>query len=190
MDIVRARAEHGEAIAALFERTDCPCYCRYWDFPGDARAWQDRCANDRKRSRAELLTALETEGELLGVVALEAGSVVGWLRLASPERLHKQYEGRLYRNLPCFGGDRSRVLAVACFLVDEERRRSGIARALLHEAISLARESGAQQLEAFPRGADDVSDAEHWLGPQRIYQDEGFEVVNDFRPYPVMRLAL
>lgn len=189
MQVVRARAEHGEAIAALFERTDCPCYCRYWDFPGDARAWQDRCANDRKRSRSELLAALETE-ELLGVVALEADKVTGWLRLASPERLRKQYEGRLYRNLPCFGGDRVHVLAVACFLVDDQRRRSGLARALLHEGIQQARASGAKQLEAFPRGAEDVSDAEHWLGPQRLYLDEGFEVVNDFRPYPVMRLAL
>jgi GNAT superfamily N-acetyltransferase len=190
MQVVRASAEHGEAIALLFERTDCPCYCRYWDFPGDGRAWQDRCANDRNRSRAELLAALESEGELFGVVALDEGKVVGWLRLASPETMRKQYEGRLYRNLPCFGGDRSNVLAVACFLVDEERRRSGVARALLREGIQLARARGAKQLEAFPRGADDVSDAEHWLGPQRIYQDEGFEIVNDFRPYPVMRLAL
>lgn len=189
MQIVVARHEHAEAIAALFERTDCPCYCRYWDFPGDARAWQDRCANSRSTSRVELFTALEREA-LLGLVALDDGKVVGWLRLAPPDQLKKQYEGRLYKNLPCFSGERDKVLAVACFLVDEERRKAGVARALLREGISLARKRGAKVLEAFPRGADDVSDAEHWLGPQSLYAAEKFEVVHDFRPYPVVRLAL
>ncbi len=189
MLVTRARAEHAEAVAALFERVDCPCYCRYWDFQGDGRAWQDRCANDRAQSRAELLDALQGD-DLFGLVAVEDDRVVGWMRLATPERMQKQYEGRLYRNLPCFSGDRSGVLAVACFLVDEERRKSGVARALLGRAIELARESGARSLEAFPRGAEDVSDAEHWLGPPRLYAEYGFEVVSDFRPYPVVRLAL
>lgn len=189
MDVVRASHEHAEAIAALFERCDCPCYCRYWDFPGDARAWQDRCANARGTSRAELFAALEAES-VLGLVALSEGQVLGWLRLASPREMHKQYEGRLYRNLPCFGGARDGVLAIACFLVDEQHRRAGVARALLVEAITLARSSGASALEAFPRGADDVSDAEHWLGPQSLFLGQRFEVVHDFRPYPVLRLTL
>mgnify|MGYP001496042538 CR=1 FL=1 len=80
--VERVGAEHAEALAALFERVDCPCYCRYWDFPGDARQWQDRCANARGVNRTELLEALATAnaaGEgLLGLVALAAdGSCVG-----------------------------------------------------------------------------------------------------------------
>src|SRR5690606_7145866 len=85
----RAGAEHAAAVAALFDRVGCPCYCRYWDFPGDAREWQNRCANDRPTSRDELTAALAaptgSANDLLAVVALCAHEdeqrCVGWMRL-------------------------------------------------------------------------------------------------------------
>lgn len=194
--IERAGSEHADALAALFERADCPCYCRYWDFPGDHRQWQDRCANDRAVSRQELLEALNAAASdphgLFGLVALDAaGTCVGWMRIERPARLHKQYEGRLYRGLPCFN-DRppEAVLAIACFLVDEDWRHSGVATKLLAHGIQLAQSAGARFIEAFPRRAENIRDEEHWLGPPSLYEKAGFVVVHDFAPYPVLRLDL
>lgn len=193
--VERVGAEHAEALAALFERVDCPCYCRYWDFPGDARQWQDRCANARGVNRTELLEALATAnaaGEgLIGLVALAAdGSCVGWMRLERPGRMGKLYDGRLYRGLPCLTGERRDVLTVACFLVDEAWRRRGVARRLLQEALEVATAAGARALEAFPRRAEGVSDAEHWMGPPALYEELGFTVLHELGPYPVMRREL
>ncbi len=192
MRIERADASHGPGLIALFERADCPCYCRYWDFPGDKRDWQNRCANNRETSKAELRTALAT-GDISGVVALldePPGTVIGWSRIAPVAHLGKSYEGQLYRGLPCFSGDRSRVFAMACFLVDPDHRRTGVARALLSHAIEMARAAGATAVEALPCGVEGIPDEQHWLGPPQMYEEAGFQVVHEFRPYPVLRLTL
>jgi hypothetical protein len=34
-----ARPEHARAIAELFEREGCACFCRWWHFEGDKNAW-------------------------------------------------------------------------------------------------------------------------------------------------------
>jgi GNAT superfamily N-acetyltransferase len=101
----------------------------------------------------------------------------------------KLYQGRLYRGLPCFSGDRASVATVSCFLIEPEWRRQGVASELLGAAIEGARTAGFAALEALPRGATDVSDEEQWMGPASLYEQAGFAKVHDFSPYPVYRLA-
>jgi GNAT superfamily N-acetyltransferase len=118
------------------------------------------------------------------------GKVVGWMKIVPAARVRKLYEQRAYRGLPCFGGDRSGVYSVGCFLVDEEERRKGVARGLLGAGIELARRAGATQIEAFPRRAELVSDDQLFMGPFSIFEQYGFRIVNDFAPYPVLRLEV
>ncbi len=184
--VERASAEHLTGLVGLFRRADCPCFCAYYGFSGDHRAWQDRQANHARESEVELA------GELAGgrgrlFVALRAADVVGWLRIDEPARLSKIYDGRLYRGLPCFSGDREGIWAVGCFLVAPEERRRGVARRLLSFALDCLEREGARAVEAFPRGASDVSDGEQFTGPLALYQEFGFERLTDFAPYPVLR---
>jgi len=189
--VVTASAEHAGPLAELFARSDVACHCRYWHFPGDTNAWLARCAHEPGASRAEMNAALESaSGEMSGVVALDGDRAVGWLKLAAATSVPKVYEQRLYRKLPCFGGDREGVLTVGCLLVDPERRKIGVARALLRGAVEHAAAIGARAIEAFPRRAEDLRDADAWMGPFSLFAREGFEIVNDFGPYPVMRLTL
>jgi GNAT superfamily N-acetyltransferase len=191
---VRAAAEHAGAVAALFERVGCPCFCRYWDFAGDAKQWQNRCANDSDVSRRELceaLTAPEPGAELLALAAFDAEDrCVGWMRLERPSRMDKAYQGRLYRGLPCFDGPREGVVTVACFLVDEPWRERGVAGRLLERGVELARSLGFRAVEALPRRAEGVPAEQHWMGPPSLLERRGFRVVHDFEPYPVLRLEL
>jgi GNAT superfamily N-acetyltransferase len=188
---VEATAAHGEALAALFERTEVPCHCRYWHFTGTTNEWLDRCAHDVARNRSEMLAALDSgSAEMSGVVALAGTAAVGWLKLAPAASVPKLYAQRLYRRLPCFDGPREGVFAIGCFLVDPARRRSGVAEALLARAIPLAREKGGRAIEAFPRRAEAISDGEAWNGPFSLFGRAGFEIVHDFAPYPVLRLTL
>ena len=189
MRVERAVGAHAEVINELFERTDCPCHCQYFGFSGDHRQWQMRCANDRATNRLGLAADLQEE-KLTALVALNGDQAVGWMRIDQPHHLSKTYEGRLYRGLPCFSGDRDSVWSIACFLVDKNFRRRGVAAAMLGAAIEVARSLGATALEGLPRGAHDVSDEEQWTGPQTLYERAGFAVVSHFAPYPVYRLAL
>jgi GNAT superfamily N-acetyltransferase len=185
----RAEPGHGEPLAQLFASNGYGCYCRYWHFGGNAREWLARCFHAPEENRAELLGALAARSpEASGMVAWNgAGELVGWLKLAPAAILSKVYEQRLYKGLPCFGGDRSRVWTVGCLFVREDQRRQGIGRALLSGAIDAARSEGAASLEAFPRSDVDVADAALMMGPLALFIEAGFRVVHDFTPYPVLR---
>jgi GNAT superfamily N-acetyltransferase len=186
-----AGRDHAAGLSELFARSETACHCRYWHFSGDKNAWLDRMANFSETNRLEMAAALEcASGEMAGVVALDAHRVVGWLKLSAAASLPKLYEQRLYRSLPCFSGSRDGVYAIGCVLVDPERRRRGVARALVRGAVERARKLGASAVEAFPRRAEGVADAELWLGPYSLFVEAGFEVVHDFAPYPVLRLHL
>jgi GNAT superfamily N-acetyltransferase len=186
-----ARAEHAAGLSDLFSRSGVACHCRYWHFQGDTNSWLDRLAHASERNRAEMIAAIECGSpEMTGVIALEDHRVVGWLKLAPVKSLQKLYTQRLYRNLPCFSGQRDGIVTIGCVFVEPDHRRRGIARALLQGAVDSARASGARAVEALPRRADDVNDAELWMGPYRIFLDAGFAIVHDFAPYPVLRLTL
>lgn len=187
----QARPEHAAGLVELFSRSEVPCHCRYWHFAGDKNAWLDRMANSSDRNRADMIAALECGGEdMTGLVAMSNRRVVGWLKLSKAVSLPKLYAQRLYRNLPCFSGARDGVLTIGCVLVDPGFRRRGVARALLEGAVDAARALRGSAIEAFPRRAEGVADAELWLGPYSLFVGAGFEVVHDFAPYPVLRLTL
>jgi GNAT superfamily N-acetyltransferase len=188
---VEAGAQHGPLLVELFRRAEVPCHCRYWHFPGGTNPWLDRCAHATDVNRSEFLAALaEGNGEASGVVALDGELAVGWLKLAPATAVQKLYAQRLYRGLPCFTGARDGVFTVGCMLVDPRVRRTGIARALLDRAVEIARSRGGTAIEAFPRRAEGISDAEAFTGPLSVFVEQGFEIVHDFAPYPVMRLVL
>jgi GNAT superfamily N-acetyltransferase len=184
-----AGPEHAEAMLELFERTGTPCHCQYWHFDGDKNAWLDRLFHAPELNRAAFVQNLSQRGPH-GIVALDSARAVGWMKLCPAETVPKLYAQRLYRGLPCFNGPRDGVLTVGCLLVDDALRRRGVARALLRHGISLAREVGAGSVEAFPRRSEQAGPAELWVGPANIFLQAGFEIINDFAPYPVLRLDL
>ncbi|MGE0327214.1 MAG: N-acetyltransferase family protein [Polyangiaceae bacterium] len=181
----------GQALQALFAAAKAPCHCRWWDFDGDKNEWLDRCYNRPEANRDELLLAVQSS-ELPGIVARRTDSdeVVGWLRLSAAEQIPKLYAQRLYRGLPCFEGERRGVFSLGCFLVHPSERRQGVARALLTRAVTEARALNGISLEAFPRRDERLGPEALWTGPFELLREFGFEVVNDFGPYPVLRLAL
>lgn len=188
-----AGPEHGPGLEALFEAAGSPCYCRYWHFTGDKNAWLERCYVHTGDNRAELAAALAARSEQArGVVASrDDGAVVGWIKAAPAEVMGKLYDQRLYRKLPCFQGDRSGVLTIGCLLVRPDARHQGLARALVAAVVERATAWGARALEAFPRRPREaVSDEELWTGPASAFFAAGFVEVNDFAPYPVLRLEL
>jgi GNAT superfamily N-acetyltransferase len=192
--VAPASARHAAGLDALFAAASSPCHCRYHHFEGDKNAWLSRCALEPEANRAELEAALSAgSDESRGVVAIDRATeqVVGWLKVAPAAILRKLYGQRLYRNLPCFGGDRARIFAIGCALVHPAHRRAGVATALVEGAARFAPSWGARALEAFPRRPRErVSDEELWTGPYGAFAACGFVEVDSFEPYPVLRREL
>lgn len=193
-EVAAAGPEHADGLAALFHAAGSPCFCRFWHFTGTNNDWLDRCANapgDNERELREALAAHSPEAQ--GVVAIErgCGAVVGWMKVAPAAAMKKAYDRRLYKNLPCFEGDRTGVFAIGCFLVHPDHRKRALSTALVRGAVQIAPSWGARALEAFPRRPrEPVRDDELWTGPMGAFEQNGFVEVHAFEPYPVLRRAL
>lgn len=190
--VTRAAPRHAVGLTRLFASNGYGCHCRYWHFDGTAREWLARCAQSPELNQQEMLSALGAASpEMTGMVAETANDeVIGWLKVAPAALLGKLYDQRLYKGLPCLNRDPSGTWTLACFLVREDFRHRGVARALLAGAIEAAPSWGAHTLEAFPRSDTDCADAALMTGPLELFLEVGFELVHDFAPYPVLRRRL
>lgn len=187
---VRVSEVDARALAALFDACHCPCFCRYWHFPGDKNDWLYRCSAEPDTSRDALVSAAQAgSDEARGVVARLGDAIVGWMKLTPAPAVRKLYEQRYYRGLPGLAGDG--VMAIGCTLVHPDHRRRGVTTALVRGAVAAARAWGASAIEAFPREVSaEVSDEELWMGPSGAYARAGFVPYAGESPYAVMRLSL
>lgn len=190
--VALASPTDADGLAELFAQCSFGCHCQYWNDLSNSRDWLERCATAPEENERRMRAALSAgENAMRGFVARDAEAhVVGWLKCTAATAMDKLYEQRLYRALPCFDRKADGVLAIGCMLVAEPHRRRGVARALLAEAIRHGRQMGATCIEAFPRAEAHVSDAALMMGPVELYREAGFQIVNDFSPYPVMRKLL
>jgi GNAT superfamily N-acetyltransferase len=175
------------ALAALFDREHCPCYCRYWHFEGTNKEWEARCGLEPEKNRQDLETSLG-RGETRGVVAIEGDTVLGWMKLSRRGFMPKLLARSPYKNLDV--PEDGAVFSIGCFLIDSAHRRKGIARAMLKGAIEIAKSMGAGYLEGYPRVFEGLHDFEQFTGPGKLYEELGFEVVRDQPQYPVLRRRL
>lgn len=187
MKVERATHAHFEGLRALFLAAHSSCFCRWWHFQGTKNEWLDRCAHRPEENARELEGALAAgDPSAEGLVAIHEGRVVGWMKLTPRAAVRKLRSLPVYRSLDL--GPEEATLSIACILVDPRMRRQGIARALVAAASEHAR---GRAIEAYPRRASEpLHDEEAWQGPERLFQELGFEAVHDVAPYPVYRKVL
>jgi GNAT superfamily N-acetyltransferase len=144
---------------------------------GGEAEWMARTA---EQNRAEALRMIG-EGILKGYLAYADGQVVGWCNAN---------DKRAYPHFSRVGGDdEAQVYAVTCFVIDPDRRRQGIARALLRRAISDAAAAGYDYLEAFPVEGGQTC-ASHYHGHPALLESEGFTVLTRMGDRLCMRKPL
>jgi GNAT superfamily N-acetyltransferase len=174
----------------LFEGCGSGCYCRYWHFAGTKNEWLARCFDDPEANRREQLALVEQGAvEARGLLAVEEGMALGWIKLAPRDALPKLRNQGPYRALDL--GPADGVWVIACLLVHPAHRHQGVARALVLAAIDYVREQHGRALEAYPRRADTpLHDEEAWLGTPAFLEGCGFSEIAGEGPYPVMRRAI
>jgi GNAT superfamily N-acetyltransferase len=191
IDVKLVAPAHLDALADLFRACECPCFCRYWHFEGDKNAWLERCAISPAANEAEMRAdVVNGEPRAGGLVAFDADerTIVGWMKLAPRATLSKLRNGRVYRALDL--GDDAGVLSIGCMLVRPDVRKTGVARALVTAAPRIAKERGAQAIEAYPHAMKDLGPHQVWMGPASLFESLGFKHVTGESPYPVFRLDL
>jgi GNAT superfamily N-acetyltransferase len=178
------------AWRSLFEASGCACFCRWWHFTGTKNEWLARSFEEPAVSFDEQ-AALVGSGalEARGLLATDDGVGIGWMKLAPRARLPKLRRQGAYR--PVDLGDDDGVWSVGCLLVRPDRRKTGVARALVAAAPAQVRAWGGRAVEAYPhRVAHALHDEEAWMGPERVFAELGWKAVHDVAPYPVYRLAV
>ena len=181
-------ARHLEGFRELFDAASAPCFCRYWHFTGTKNQWLDRCAHRPEENFAEQTEALrKNDLSARGLVALQDGALVGWMKVIPREAIPKLTTLPVYRALPFEEG----TWSIGCFLVREAARRRGVARALVSAAQAQVRAWGGRVLEGHPRRSEaPLYDEEAWQGPERVFIELGFVPFHDVGPYPVYRKVL
>ncbi len=171
-------------FVAMHAQSECQgCFCMYWQFPGDNRAWQLAQADENLAAKR----ALVAEGRTHGLLAYEGDAVIATAQFEPRDTLVKLTARMPYKN---FEADAA-TWAITCFRVRESHRRRGVARALLDAAVAHLRDAhAARHVEAFPRRGEDLRDEEVWTGPESLFAKAGFTVVREHAQYPVWRLDL
>lgn len=127
------------------------------------------------RSKFEALA--RQSAEPLGLLAYEDGEPVAWCAVGPKERF-----ARAVRT-PTLKGHVASVMEptwfVPCFFVRSDRRRAGLARALLADAKALAAAYGATLIEGFPLAAGRPrSGGDRQVGTEGVFSDCGFAPVH------------
>ena len=176
-------------LATLFDAGGDPkwCWCAFFRFRG--RDWTNSTA---ARNR-EALERLAAEQPAPGLVAYEGEGVVGWVSLGPREAFERLAYSRVLTPV-----DDTPVWSIVCFVVGRQRRRHGVADALLGAAVEHARNQGATMLEAYPVDTvgQRIPSSNAYKGTLSMFERAGFEVAErrqataDSAPRPVVRLAL
>jgi GNAT superfamily N-acetyltransferase len=190
MEVAALAPRHAAAWAELFEACSASCFCRYWHFAGAKNDWLARCAHDPEENRREQLASLEAEEPASrGLVALEGGLAVGWMKLVPRACLGKLTRLPVYRSLPL--AEEEGVHVIGCILVRPSHRRRGVARALVLAADAHVLAWGGRVIEAYPRHAEaPLHDEEAWMGPEKVFLDCCYALAAGMVPYPVYRKTL
>ena len=150
-------------FAAMHAKSECQgCFCMYWHFAGDNRAWQLAQPDENRTAKRALVHA----GRTHGMLAYEHGAVIASLQFEPRDTLAKLTARMPYRGLD---PDAS-VWAISCVRVLEPHRRRGVARALLDASLDHLRDvHHATIAEAYPRRGEDLRDEEVWTGPESLF---------------------
>lgn len=162
------------------------CYCHYYEV-SPALKWGDFDGPMNRRAMQARIESAEMEGYL----AYEGDEVVGWMNAQPYHKLrHACSRMRIAQpELPVAPHD---AAAIVCFVIHPQRRRRGIARALLASGIENMTARGFMLVDAFPwnAGPDDIKDTDHYHGTLSMFLAAGFGPIAKHENVTVVRKRL
>ncbi len=165
------------------------CWCMYYQRP---HSWAKEAAEysvkkeqipDHNRRRKKELVE---KGEAHGILVNDGSRPVGWCAYGLQGEFPGVDNGRLYRDLK-LKNDELRLWRIACFYVDAEYRRRGVAWVALRAALASIRKQGGGTVEAYPRVSKAGDSVSPWFGTTAMLEREGFRRVGPLGASVLMR---
>jgi GNAT superfamily N-acetyltransferase len=157
------------------------CYCTepHVVDPRDPGADVDDRTWDQNRA---LMLDLLRSGRSQGYLAYVDGRPAGWVNAS------KRSDYALFREGPGAAVDDGDVIGLSCFVIAPPYRRHGVAGRLLDRVIADASGRGVGWIEAYPfREGKVENESKNFRGSRSLYDERGFEVVDERERYLVMR---
>jgi len=138
---------------------------------------------DHNRRRKEKLVE---KGEAHGILVYDGSRPVGWCAYGPQKEFPRVDSGRLYRKLK-LKNDGLRLWRIACFYVDTQCRRRGVAQVALRAALASIGKQGGGTVEAYPRVSKAGGSVSLWFGTTGMLEREGFRKVGPLGASVLMR---
>lgn len=176
--IVPADQASADDLDAVFARGD-PARCRCQWFKIRYAEWRATPADElARRLREQTQCGHPGAASTSGLVAYLDGEPAGWCAVQP----RTAYPRLLTAKVPWAGRQEDRtdesVWAVTCFVTRPAYRRRGVGRALASAAVEFARDRGARAIEGYPLAAGAGTNAERYVGTERMFTDAGFTPVS------------
>jgi GNAT superfamily N-acetyltransferase len=161
-----------DALSTLFREGGDPrwCWCQFW------RLRSKDFSASRVPQLRQRLADLSASPRAPGLVAFRGDRAVGWCSLGPREDFERLEHSRTIPRV-----DDEPVWSIVCFAVSKTARGTGVAEALLSEAVRWARKQGARALEGYPVevGRGDAVDASSaYMGTLPMFERAGFRVLS------------
>ncbi len=152
------------------------CYC----LEPHVHATDENPERPWREVRAAMAERLR-KGDTFGYLAYVEGRPAGWVNAS------KRSDYGKYSSVDPAGPDPASVIGVSCFIIAPPYRHHGLAGLLLDRVIADASSRGARWVEGYPHKTPEDSDAGHFRGPRRGYDNRRFETVEEREHDTVMR---
>ena len=142
------------------------CYCRFYHTDCSLEEWQKRTGT---KNRAEALNEIRA-GRMKGYLAFDGVKCIGWCNANHVDQYLRLKED--LENL-CSG---RKLGCVICFVIHQNYRKQGVARALLRHAVQDFRSQGFAGVLSLPvESSDDPKKL--YRGTINMYKELGFQEV-------------
>lgn len=153
------------------------CYCYSFHFTGPDERW------NKKENRNAVIRMI-SDGSLKGYLAYSNSEPVGWCNAND----RKNYQG-LEKQYHLDSATVEKICSIVCFLISPNFRNHGIARQLLDRVITDYTMGDYAYCEAYP-AKNTGSCEKNYKGPMRLYEQRGFQMVEEHDHFTVVRKSL
>ena len=134
--------------------------------------------------------SLVEEGRSHGVLLYDGDKAIGWCAYGLKQEYPRIDNGRNYKWLR-LKEDSERLLRIACFFVDRDYRKKGVAKIALKAALDSIKAKGGGVVEAYPvthKSARAWSKWSNWFwfGTESMFKREKFRLVGPMGPHHLL----